>query len=85
MNNDIKMVVLNMLPFYFCLENSYDFLEDIKNPIPESKADKAPTKQAIPISPNIMNPIKMPIIPNIIRSIAITLILFSPFFFLYFN
>ena len=45
--------------------------------MPESSADKAPTIHAIPISPNMMQPIKMPKTPKIINSIQIAVISFS--------
>ena len=42
------------------------------NPNPESNAASAPTMQAIPISPNIMAPIMIPMIPPIISRIPIS-------------
>ena len=50
----------------------------IMNPIPESRAAKAPMMHAIPISPNIIIPISIPKTPTITNKIPIILILGPP-------
>ena len=50
----------------------YTFLAAIMNPIPDNNAANAPTMQAMPMSPNIIIPIKIPIMPKMISKIPIT-------------
>ena len=61
---------------------THTFLDVIRNPIPESNAANAPTKQAIPMSPNIIVPITIPITPKIISKIPITFIFVSSIIYL---
>lgn len=51
------------------------FLGTNKNPMPESNAVIAPTRQAMPISPNIKHPIKIPSKPT---KISNTPMIFTP-------
>ena len=49
---------------------------DIK-PIPDSKEPNAPTMHEIPISPNIISPIRIPMMPRIISKMPITFVSLS--------
>ena len=69
-----QSAVLQGYAVYFCLGTS-------KNPIPDNNAAAAPIIHAIPMSPNIINPIIIPTAPKIISKIPITFILHLPYSF----
>ena len=47
-------------------------LSALRKPKPDSRAESAPTMQAMPISPNIIIPSMIPVIPRSINSIPIS-------------
>ena len=68
-------VVITFLSRFILRSSCYLFfnaLEIFINPIPDNKADKAPMIQAIPMSPNIIIPIIIPITPSNTSRIPIT-------------